>query len=200
MRARSIVSVVLTLVWLASPRDLAAQERSGFWFGVGGGFGSAGVSCGECGDSDRESSGAVYLKGGWTVSPRTLVGMELNRWSKDDSSDPEFGGTINMYNFSGTLTLYPQQSSGLFVKGGAGVALLDVDVKGLGSSASFELGKGLGFVLGAGYDIPLSRRISLTPAVNYWYGRPGDISILGTTLFSDWKQNVVDFTIGITLP
>src|SRR5262245_3570859 len=143
MRARSIVSVVLTLVWLASPKDLAAQERSGLWFGIGGGFGSAGVSWGECGASDGESSCAGYLKGGWTLSPRTLVGMELNLWSKDDSSDQEFRGTINMYNFSGTVTLYPQPANGFFVKGGAGVALLDVDVKGLGSSATFDLGKGL---------------------------------------------------------
>jgi hypothetical protein len=104
-----------------------------------------------------------------------------------------------MYHVSGTATYYPRRSGGLFVKGGAGVALLDMTVKVSGSSVKADLGRGLGLVVGGGYDIPVGR-ISVTPAVNYWYGQPGDLKILGETLATNWKQNVVDFTIGITFP
>ena len=115
------------------PSRAIAQDRAGFWFGVGGGFGSAGISCDDCGESDREGSGVAYFKGGWTVNRQTLVGAEFNFWSKDDNSDPDFNATVNLYNFSGTLTYYPQSAAGLFVKGGAGVAIIDLDVTGLDS-------------------------------------------------------------------
>jgi hypothetical protein len=72
-------------------------------------------------------------------------------------------------------------------------------VKVDGSTVSANLGRGLGLVAGAGYDIPVGRRVSITPAVDFSYGRPGASSILGTPL-ADFRQNVIDFTIGITFP
>lgn len=200
MRTRSLVSGVLALLWLTTPAKAAAQDRAGFWFGIGAGFGSAGVSCDDCGNLDRENSGAGYLKLGWTLSQQALVGIEVNGWSKHDTSDPNFKAAIKLYNVSGTLTYYPQPSSGLFLKGGVGSAIIDVDLKGLSTSTTLDLGKGFGFLLGAGYDIPVWRRVSLTPAVNYWHGQPGDLKILGTTFAKNWTQNVIDFTIGITVP
>jgi hypothetical protein len=73
-------------------------------------------------------------------------------------------------------------------------------VSGLGSSATVEFGKGFGFVVGAGYDIPAWRRVSVTTAVNFWHGQPGDLKALGTTFASNFKRNVIDFTVGITVP
>jgi hypothetical protein len=68
------------------PSRAIAQDRAGFWFGVGGGFGSAGVSCDDCGESNREGSGVAYFKGGWTINRQTLVGAEFNYWSKNDTT------------------------------------------------------------------------------------------------------------------
>ena len=198
MKPRGLVLLVLTVVWLTMPSVSSAQDRQGFWFGVGGGYGSAGIRCDDCDDSGREGSGAFYLKGGWTVNPNVLVGGEFNFWSKETQLDPEFKAAINMYNFSGTVTLYPKADAGFFVKGGAGVAVIDADISGLGSSMTIDLGTGFGFIVGAGYDIPLGRRVAITPAVNYWYGAPGDLKAMGTTLISNFKQNVFDVTIGIT--
>ena len=201
MRSRHVILVVFSAVaWLALPANAFSQERKGFWFGIGGGYGSAGISCADCDNEKREGSGVALLEGGWTLNPHTRVGLEFNYWSKDDTSDPDFRATLNLYNFSGAVTYFPQPTSGFFVKGGAGVAIIDVDLSGSGSSATLDLGKGFGFVVGAGYDIPVWRRVSVTPAVNFWYGQPGDLKIFGTTFSSNWKQNVIDFTIGITVP
>ncbi len=36
MRARNFVFVVSAVVWLMVPAKAAAQDRAGFWFGIGG--------------------------------------------------------------------------------------------------------------------------------------------------------------------
>jgi hypothetical protein len=179
------------------PISAHAQTREGFWFGVGGGYGSAGISCDECGDEGREGSGVAYIRGGWTLNERALVGIDFNGWSKTARED-DMEMTVNLYSVTGSLTFYPTAASGLFVKAGAGVSTIDVDVDFDGSSVSAELGMGFGFTAGAGYDVRLGRMISLTPAFGYWYGRPGDLKFASETLFHDWRQNVLEFTVGIT--
>ena len=42
------ISSVFVSLLAGLPAAAHAQAREGFWLGVGGGFGSAGVSCDEC--------------------------------------------------------------------------------------------------------------------------------------------------------
>ena len=190
-RAAIIASALVTLV-AGFPADARAQAREGFWIGAGGGYGSVGVGCDECSGQDRESGGVVYLRGGWTLNPRTLVGIDFNLWSKTMENDVEI--TLNLYNVIGSVTFYPSATSGFFVKAGAGMSTIDSEV----DNATFELGRGLGLMAGAGYDVRLGRMISLSPAVGYWYGRPGDLRVGPADLFSNWRQNLFEFTVGIT--
>lgn len=198
MKVRILVLVVLCLACLGIPSVSSGQERQGFYFGIGGGYGSAGISCTDCADPGREGSGVAYLKGGWTLNPRVLVGGEFNFWSKETQLEPGITAAFNMYNVSATVTFYPQPRGGFFVKGGAGVAFTDMDVSAAGSSMTADLGRGLGLIVGAGYDIPIHRRVSLTPTVNFWHGQPGDLKVMGETIFRGFKQNVVEFSIGLT--
>ena len=194
-RAVFIGSVLVSLI-AGIPTAAHAQPREGFWLGVGGGYGSAGVSCDDCG-GEREGSGVAYLRGGWTLSQRALIGLDLNIWSKSaEEGDVEL--TLNLYNFAGSMTFYPSATSGFFMKAGAGISLIDVDADFEGSTLTADLGTGLGLTFGAGYDVRLSRMISLTPAIGYWYGRPGDLKFGPETLFTNWRQDVVEFTVGIT--
>lgn len=55
-----VVLSVLALSCVAVPSVATAQEREGFWIGVGGGIGSADLRCDDC-DAGRESSGVGYL-------------------------------------------------------------------------------------------------------------------------------------------
>jgi hypothetical protein len=40
---------------------------------------------------------------------------------------------------------------------------------------------------------------SLTPAVGFWYGQPGDYRLAGQTLLKNWQHNVFDVTLSIKL-
>lgn len=200
-RNRMLFAAALGLACMLRSADVSAQERKGVWFGIGGGLGSIDATCDDCGSGDRESSGAGYMKGGYALNERLLLGLEFNLWSKTYAIPGlDASSTVNAYNVSGTVTFYPQASGGLFVKGGGGVSLLDLEIKSAGSKITADVGKGPGFILGAGYDIPVGRRVAITPAVNYWSGQVGDVSVLGEILATGWKQNVIDFTLGITFP
>jgi hypothetical protein len=195
---RTVTSIICTsvLVGLALPSAAAAQERRGFWFNAGGGVGSATVTCDDC-DSGRETGGVGTFRIGGSLSERVLLGAEFNLWAKKYAIEPGVDGTVNLYNLSGTVAYYPT-GSGFFVKGGAGVAIADVDINIEGTTVTVDIGTGFGLVTGAGYDIPLSRRWSITPGVNFWYGQLGNTTLGGEPFANNWKQNVVDFTIGIT--
>ncbi len=164
------------------------QTRQGFWIGFGGGYGSAGVSCDGCGNTDREGSASGFLKLGGTLSPSVLLGAEVNGWSKSES-----GVTVNLGNVSAAVYLYPVKTSGFFVKGGAGLSVH----RTTGGGNTLD-GTGWGLIGGLGYDIRVGRNISLTPVANYYFGQPGDLKINGTTAVTGWTQNVLDIGLGIT--
>jgi hypothetical protein len=169
------------------------QERHGFWIGLGGGVGSSKATCDECEGGERETGAVGYVKLGGTLNERVLLGGEFNLWTKEEE-----GVTLNFYNASVTVTLYPQPSSGFFLRGGVGASFVDTEILEDSTRITVDLGTGVGLIVGAGYDLRVGKNISITPAVDFWYGKPGDLRF-GSEIFAhNWKQNVVDFTIGVT--
>jgi outer membrane protein with beta-barrel domain len=167
------------LAMVAAP--LAAQDeqprRHGLWGNIGLGFGSAALNTTCCGTSDRESGVSGFASIGGTVSPKFLLGVESDGWSKDDN-----GVTVSFYNLSAIGYFYPSPTQGFFLKGGIGLG--GTRVSSGGSSASEN---GFGFVAGAGYDVPVSRKISLTPTGTFAWAKPT----------SDYSQNF--FSIGVAV-
>lgn len=197
MRGRWIVVCSLSAIaCLISPSVASAghpQERQGFWIGFGAGYGSAFATCDDCGASKRENGGVGYLNLGGTLDDHLLLGVEVSGWSKQQE-----GVTLNLYNILGTLTIHPRPSSGFFLKVGAGGAFMDTDIHEGSKTITVDLGNGLGLLAGAGYDVRVWRNVSITPGVNFWYGRKFG-SIFGSDPSAGtWKQNVVDVTVGIT--
>ena len=195
MRDQWIVAWSFLVSCLAFPPLASAghpQERHGFWIGLGGGVGSAKATCDDCGSSNRETGVAGYIKLGGTLNEHLLLGAESNVWSKTQE-----GVTVNFYNFAATLTVYPQPASGFFLKGGVGLSLVDTQFREGSATLSIDPGYGLGVITGAGYDVRVGRNISITPTVNFWYGKPGNVPHKDP-FFTNWRQNVVDFTIGVT--
>jgi hypothetical protein len=193
MRRRVLVLgmglVVLPAVdaWAGHP-----QARQGFWIGFGAGYGSASVGCDDCETEDREGSITGYFKLGGTLSDRVLLGVESNAWVKNEE-----GGDLTLANVSGVVYFYPQPSSGFFLKAGVGLSYLDISVREDSFSSSLDK-TGFGFLAGAGYDLRVGRNISITPSVNYYYGKPGDVAFQGEVLLGSFHHNVFDFVIGVT--
>ena len=198
MRGRVMVVWALSAVTCLASASAAsaashAQERQGFWIGFGGGVGNAKATCDDCGSSNRETGAAGYLKLGGTLNEHLLFGSEFNFWAKTQE-----GVTVTLGSGAVTLTLYPQPASGLFIKGGLGLSLVDTSFREGSSTVTIDPAYGLGLMVGAGYDVRVGKNISITPAVNFWYGKPGNVPHTGVPFYTNWKQNVVDFTVGVT--
>ena len=197
MRARSTaVRTLCALACLAVASGASAAEppeRSGFWIGLGAGPGWADATCDFCEGGSREIGFAGSVRLGGTVNDRLLFGADMNGWSKEENDI-----TLNLYSATASLTFYPQASSGFFLKGGVGIAFLDTQFREGSTNVTIDLGTGLGLLAGAGYDLRVGRKVSITPAVSFWYGWAGDIAFSGETLFTNWKHNVIDVTVGVT--
>jgi len=148
----------------------ATQEREGFWIGFGFGYGSARVSCDDCVANGREGGLAGFLKVGGTLNRKVLLGTEVSFWTKTQAVD-----TLNFGNATFTVTFYPWTSSGFFVKGGAGLSLVNTDVVEGGDLITLDLGDGFGAIAGVGYDLRIRRNLSITPVCNFYMGWPGDL-------------------------
>jgi hypothetical protein len=165
-------------VGVASPQQPPA--RSGFWMGFGLAYGSARVSCKEAGlpICDRtESTGGPsgLLSAGWTLTPKILLGVEASVWAGHTNAgqaatfDDFFlaqGPTLGGVSLAGYF--YPFRSRGLFVKGGAGPAFHVPSREGIPTSW------GWGWTAGVGFDLRVSRDLSLTPVVSVQFASIGD--------------------------
>jgi hypothetical protein len=171
------------------------QVREGFWIGFGGGWGWADIGCDECdGDDDREDSFTGFLKLGGTINDRVLLGVESNGWTKDED-----GTRVTLGALTGTVTFYPKAQGGFFLKGGAGLSYVSLDIDEdeffFGASASKT---GWGVLAGAGYDLRVGRNVSITPSFNFYYGKPGDLDFGDGDILGGLNMNVISIEIGIT--
>ena len=148
---RRLMTAVLLLA-VASP--LPAQERHGFWFNGGLGYGSLG--CDNCSSREGGLSGGLSLGG--TVSPKFLLGVGTTGWTRNDN-----GATLTSGTLDARMRFYPSRTGGFFLTGGVGLGTIHVSVDGFGSDTQ----TGFGAMLGLGYDIRVGSGLSLTP---FWNG------------------------------
>lgn len=199
MRRVTKVALLAVFAFVSVSGRAHAQHREGVWFGGGGGFGGA-QACYKSGCGERRDGAVGYIEAGHTLNEQLLVGGEFNFWSKE-SPYPTAGdySRVVMYNVAGTLTCYPRRGSRVFVKGGAGMALIDSQTRALGVKVDTDLGKGFGLVAGAGFDISIGP-VALTPGFNYWHGWLGDLTVHKEAFATNHRQSVIAATIGIRFP
>lgn len=197
------------------PSSALAQDREGFWFGLGGGYGGAALTCINCESDGREAGGLAYFKLGWTLNPRILIGSEIQIWQKEVAIDTSALGStvasIGIVNNSAILAFYPKKSSNFFVKGGVGLSYTSYcDMPDF--DCGIDVGQGFGPILaaGTGYDIRLARRVAVTAALDYWYGGQGLLKLRRVgpqELYGpqgrhrpQGTQNGIAATLGVTFP
>jgi len=171
-------SVLAALLVLAGNAWLAAQEgprRQGFWSSFGGGYASTKSDCQNCVDPPSGAGVSLFLKLGGTVSPHVLLGVEANGYYRSESAVDTRVGNLSLIG-----QWYPWVKSGFFGKGGVGLSYGRGRFPTPAVNTSVMVEKlGMGLTFGAGYDIPVGRKVSLTPMGNIYYAVLGDIAYAG---------------------
>ena len=191
----SIVRPLLTIsvLLLACDPPARAQGRHGPWMEGGMGYGSASLSCDTCHRSRLGGySGTVALGG--TLSQHVRLGGDYRNWFNGlKPSAPLAGiGTIEV-----VVSYYPRIRGGPFVEGGGGLSYYKLG-QGTGDiidpfsrDTSYYEGKGWGFTLGTGWEIP-TPPVALRPIVEYHHGAIRRLhSPDGATVATGWKQSLV---------
>lgn len=117
--------------------------------------------------TDWLSAPAGVLRIGGTPNSSVRIGGELfGWWSSYYDADLQENATETFTAALLSVQLYPAPRGGFYLKGGLGVGR---------SGTSYEIEQSIGqnaFVwsVGAGYDIPLSRSISIAPTVDLYQG------------------------------
>ncbi|MDX1493937.1 MAG: autotransporter domain-containing protein, partial [Longimicrobiales bacterium] len=160
MRATRLINGLLTATLLLALQAVTvsaqAPSRDGFFIGFGLGLGTLGFE-----DADeRESAVSGYFKIGGALNEQLSLGAETNGWRKEEA-----GVTLTSTNISAVAYVYPSPDGGFYLKGGLGLANVDVDLGGFGGGDE----NGVGLTLGAGYDIGFGGRFGLTPYANLIY-------------------------------
>lgn len=189
---RKLTAALAAVFVLGAPalRAQHPQVRDGFWIGFGLGYGPFDASCSGCLSINSESGFTGHLRLGGTLKPNVLLGGDIVAWTKSADGFDELGG-----NTTATVYYYPMVRSGLFLKGGVGLSLYDISPTNSGSGAD---GTGVGFTIGAGYDLRVGRNISLTPVGNFLFGSVGDIQQNGATVLTGWKQTILEIGLDVT--
>ncbi|MEZ4456128.1 MAG: hypothetical protein R2882_06205 [Gemmatimonadales bacterium] len=147
----------------AIPADAPVYSRQGTWFGAGVGAGSGSLHCSIC-DSDVGSRGTGgYLRAGTTVSPRLLVGAELNGWMRSDEA-----GHQRVVALTGNGYWYPNPRHGYYFKAGFGVSQYrQWNQDGNNDEVTVGLNGG-GFTgqVGVGYEVRVNPKTSFVPYFN----------------------------------
>jgi len=175
-RSRITVALLLGLVagvCQSDPLSAQAPARSGFFIGFGLGAGSLGVEDA----SEREASASGYFTIGGALNDKVLLGAESSAWVKEED-----GVTVTSAALNAVAYVYPNPTGGFFLKGGLGVATLEVDGGAFGSASE----TGTALTLGAGYDIGFGGRFGLTPYGAFVYSK-----------FDGGSTNLIHFGLGV---
>jgi hypothetical protein len=147
---------------------VSSPTRQGMWGNIGIGFGSLG--CQDCyGDRVNELVGDGSI--GWTLSPRVRLGIGSSAYAKSVSGPLAFldeSMSISLTTVDARLRFHPKATSGFFITGGLGVGILrlkdSISYNGAVLATDRTSDVGAGAVMGIGWDIGVSKHVSITPS------------------------------------
>jgi hypothetical protein len=191
MHSAKMVCVLLISIFFIAATASAEERhiRYGFWGGIDAGAGYLKQSL----DGGNENSTSFFLgfKGGYTINPHFLIGLELSGWLIEESdqycyyaycSDASEGeGIMQIFLIS---RYYPSQELGFFVKAGGGY--VDHWNNNPGESKSKS---GWGLTVGGGYDFLINEYIAISPFATFSYGETGN-----------WDYHAITLGLGLTFP
>jgi len=174
----------------------AAQDRDGFFFGIGAGYGSNWVSCSQgpapetCSSTIQANGFAGFFKIGAHLNETFSLAFETNGWfGSVETSD------VWQSNWSGVAYFYPGGGN-LMLRGGLGLATAEFSFP-VGLTRVFSTETGFGATVGVGYDFPVGFVAVLNPVVNLNYGNYGTINTANGTV-TGASTLVLQLAVGLT--
>lgn len=149
-------------------------QHGGFWIGFGAGPAYSWIDCRACGPPvtndpwDGGLGASLFIALGGTVRPNLLVGGELSLWSSTHSAEEVAERNATVLSLDAVAQYYPTADRRLYLKGGIGIggAILETSAEGTRAVEDVE-SEGWSLQGGVGYDIPLGRRLALSPHLTY---------------------------------
>ncbi len=193
MLRSALATLALLTAVAAAATAQQSDRRKGLWLGLGLGQAWGESTCSIC--LGQESGPALDAGLGGTMSQRLLAGVEATGWVRRTSqADRSF------LLVTAVGTFYPAPGQGLHLKAGiGGYWYVEQD-------ALYELTtQGLAVQLGAGYDIPITPGLSLSPFATWatsGFGNPTRLdkaSGFKLPLLSDMTVRFFHFGLGVTI-
>lgn len=188
MRSPLTAALAAVLLLACTTAGAAQATRKGAWIGAGLGVGSARLSCQIC-QGHRGGGTSGYLRAGATITRQMLVGLEGSVWYKtEDEIDHMLGSLQAVFYF------YPQPQSGLYVKTGLGMSQYTAkdDEDEISSKA-------LAGSIGLGYEIKVTRSMSIVPYANFIGSAGADVRLNDNIAGLGANSSLIQFGIGLTL-
>lgn len=159
-------------------------SRSGFFLATGFGAGSeTNKYSGEPGYTNSVTKPTFMFRMGGTPNQNVRLGAEFFGWW-----NPVPDGTETFWTGLVTAQFYPAPTTGFFLKAGAGIAESGMNFDYYDNTSEV----GFAFNVGAGYDFPLSRSVSMGPTIDLYQG---SFTMRDQPTLSD---RVVNFGVQIT--
>ena len=188
----------LTVLAVLATSPLAAQGRPGlaevgepslrrgFWMqlGLGAGREELKFEGDNLGYSDPLWAPTINGRLGATLGPHFRLGGDLNVWVRPEGDYTETLGSVMP-----VLQVYPARTVGFHVRGGGGYAWSSVTDEIYRFTSTLG---GFGTVVGAGWEIPVSRKLFITPYVD-WY----QYWIQSRTI-GDFTERIISFGVALT--
>lgn len=172
----------------SSAKPSVATNRAGQWLGIGVAPGWGRFTCEIC-EASRGAAISGYFRVGGTINSKFLVGLETDGWMRSVDDVKHF-----MLGVAAELFFYPNPRKRLYYKAGVGILFYQAD-DGPGQVTTQAFGPNLG----AGYDIPVSGALSLTPFVSVFIASlGGDINFNGEQFRSDGGLLLAQLGMGLT--
>ena len=190
-----LVELVLFLSFLGAGESTAQHRRGrhGLWWSIGLGYGAWHFSADSAARrTGSDGIGVLSIAAGMAVSRRTTLGLEVE------------GGSIGRTGASASgvsllVAYYPWPRRGAFVRGGLGSSSYR---ESSGAQSQAYSGTGFGYLAGVGWDLPVSKRVSLTPMLGYRAGTPGSVGlgVPGLELATGFHKRAIILSLGLTVP
>jgi len=174
--------------------------RTGLWAEFGFGTGIVRVSCATCEKVHSEQGASSNFRIGGSLSHNVLLAFD-NFSMIDETFGMGEEEIIAETTTAGMSVFWFPGRSGFFLKGGVGIAQGEFtvnasEVEATDAEPIVVTGSGFGLTFGLGYDIPLSRKISLSFNVGALVTAIGDI-VLPSGRIDDVIPSSYQLTVGI---